>query len=182
MPEAFAGLSPQTQLSGDQRAFLDESRRMVVDLGGTAWRQVHTSSRLERIRWSDQLILALSNSVDDITVEASVGSEEIIVDMSQADRWSYHWHFAPSWNDVYGTIPGRSWISLAVDFVADLLLGEVRVRTTCRGDDLVKIDAEVISDEGEVIASGTAGFPIAGLKFWLERRHEEATVRLLPKA
>ncbi|MEW6153562.1 MAG: hypothetical protein AB1673_06185 [Actinomycetota bacterium] len=115
-----------------------------------------------------------------ITVEASVSASEIIIDMSQADRWRYHWHFAPTWNDVYGAVPDRSWLSLAVDFVSDLLLGEVRVCSTYRGDDLVKIHVEVISAEGEPIVSGTAGFPTAaGLKFWRERRYEEATVRLL---
>jgi hypothetical protein len=181
MPETFAGLPPTTRLSGDQQAFLDEARRMVAHLGEPVSEHVRTSARVERFRGSDQLILALTNPVDAITVEASVSDNEIIIDMSQADSWSYHWHFAPTWNDVYGTVPDRSWLSLAVDFVADLLLGEVRVRSTYRGDDLVKIHAEVISAEGEPIASGTAGFPMAaGPKFWRERRHEEATVRLLP--
>lgn len=180
MPETFAGLPPTTQLSSGQEAFLDEARRMVAHLGAPVSQYVRTSARVERFRGSDQLILALTNPVNAITVEASVSANEIIIDMSQADRWSYHWHFAPTWNDVYGAVPDRPWLSLAVDFVSDLLLGEVRVCSTYRGDDLVKIHVEVISAEGEPIVSGTAGFPTAaGLKFWRERRYEEATVRLL---
>lgn len=151
---------------------------MLEHLGAEHLANVRTSARLDEGRRHAQLVLELNHVDREILVEAYTSHDEIIVLMSEADAWSYHWHFAPTWNDVYGSVAGRAWTSLAVDFLAELLHGEVRVRATYGGDHLLKVHAEVVGSDGHCFTAGTTGALTArALNFWAKRRVEERIVR-----
>lgn len=151
---------------------------MLEHSGRTDGPALRTSARLERFRGDDQLLLELSKPGSELTIEVSVSEGEIIVAMGEGEAWNDHWHFAPTWNDVYGNVPDRPWTSLGVDFLAELLAGEVRVRATYRGDHLLKVHSEVIASDGEPLTSGTTGaLSPRLLNFRVKRRVEERTVR-----
>lgn len=175
----FGGITNEAQLSGHQGAFLDECRQMLEYSSDRVPVQLRTSARLESCRGGEQLVLELSEVDGDLIIEAFVSDDEIIMAMSETDAWSDHWHFAPTWNDVYGPLPDRPWRSLAVDFLAELLGAEVRVRATYRGDSPIKVHTEVITSDGESLTDCTTGaLTPSVLKFWLKRRVEDRTVRL----
>lgn len=139
---------------------------------------LRTSARIESCRGNDELLLEVTDLNSGLTIEAIASADEIIIAMSEADAWSDHWHFAPDWNDVYGPGPDRSWRSLAVDFLAELLHGEVRVRVTYRGGCPIKVYTEVTSSDGESLTEGTTGaLTLSATKFWAKRRVEDRNVR-----
>lgn len=137
MPEPlFPGVGEEL-LGSDQRAFFLEVCQMLEYHGAAGSARVRTSGRLERFRGADQLLLELTESEGALAIEASASEGEIIIAMGDGDAWNSHWHFAPTWNDVFGNVPDRAWTSLAVDFLAELVQGEVRVRvlTDIQGED-----------------------------------------------
>jgi hypothetical protein len=173
----FPGLQDEARLSEDQRALIDEFRRMLERFSDSASR-LRTSARLERFRGADQLLLELRELEGNLEIDVSAAEGEIVIAMGEGEDWNDHWHFAPTWNDVYGNVPDRRWTSLAVDFVAKLLRGEVRVSATYRDDRLLKVHSEVVGSDGEVVTSGTTGaLSPRVLNFWAKRRVEERTVR-----
>ncbi|HEV2069027.1 MAG TPA: hypothetical protein VGR26_04455 [Acidimicrobiales bacterium] len=103
----FAGVEDEERLSGDQRAFLDEARRMLEHTAETGRPALRTSARLEPSRGADQLLLELSKPGSELTIELSVGEGEIIIVMGEGEAWTDHWHFAPAGNDVYGHVADR---------------------------------------------------------------------------
>ena len=174
----FPGLDEEV-LGLKQRAFFHEVSQMLEHIGVARSEDgVRTSGRLERFRSADQLVLELTASDGELMIEASAGEDEIIIAMSERDAWTSNWHFTPTWNDVYGSVADRAWTSLAVDFLAELLQGEVRVRATYRGDHFLKVHAEVIGSDGEMVtAATTGGLSARALNFRAKRRVEKRTVR-----
>ena len=163
-------------LGPDQRAFFVELCRML-ELGVTG-SGMRMSRRLEHSRGIHVLIVELTQPAGNVVIEASVAEGEITISVGEGDAWNTHWDFAPTWNDVYGTVPNRVWTTLAVDFIAELLHGEVRVHATYRGNHLVKVYAEVVGSHGDVVTAGTVGsLNPRGLNFLAKRRVEERTVR-----
>ncbi len=174
----FPGIDEGQLLSDEQRSFLAECREMVERFSDRLPDGLHTSARIESFRGDDQLLLEVSDLDSALTIETIASADEVIVAMSEADEWSNHWHFAPHWNDVYGPVPDRSWRSLAVDFVAELLQGEVRVRVTYRGGRPVKVHTEVTTSDGESLTEGTTGaLTLNAMRFWAKRRAEDRNVR-----
>lgn len=152
---------------------------MLDHLGGKLLSRIRTAARLEGARRrSSELVLELKQAEGDLKIEAYASKNEIILAMREADAWSTHWHFAPTWNDVYGDVPDRRWTSLAVDFMAEVLEAEVRVRATYHGNRLQKVATEVVDRDGDCLVSTSTGALTArALNFWAKRRVEERTAR-----
>lgn len=165
----------EARLSDDQFRFLEEIRRMVLVAGQYDAGHYQAIARVERFGRTDLLSVVLGENDSELEIEVSVESSEITIAMNEPD-WGFHWHFTSGWNDVYGEMPDRLWTSLAVDFLAELIHGEVRIRATKRGRRVVRVHAEVTTSDGVQLYSGATG-DLGLLNVFSPRSLIERTIR-----
>jgi hypothetical protein len=102
---------------------------------------------------------------DDWAIWASVGDSEAIVSTSYA-----HEHFFPPPEGVAGE---RPWTTQIVDFIAEILRGEIEVVTNFRGNSPISVRHFNLDESGERSSLGYTGFLApARLLFWRPKRTE----------
>jgi hypothetical protein len=162
MPGGDLLRDPSAQLSPAARAFLDELRQMLdlvrprqLDAARTG---VEADSSGIEVR-----LAHLTKSEWDLW--ASVDERHIIAGAS-----GIHEHF-----DRGEDSSDRPWTSQAVDFIAELLRGEIEIQTTYRGKHLLRAEHFLLPREGshEKESLGVTGLLSPGwLRFWLPKRVE----------
>jgi hypothetical protein len=153
---------PPDSLPPAPRAFYDELRRMlaVVDppkLGGEK-----TSVRFDKKGLDLDLIHV---SRDDWGIWATVGERDAIVSTGYA-----HEHFFATEERGAGD---RPWTTKIVDFIAEILRGEVEVQTKFRGDTPISVEHFNFDESGQRNLLGHTGFLVPGrLMLWRSERTE----------
>lgn len=149
------------KLGPHARAFYDELRHMIDHVA---------PSKLD---------------LDRSTVEFDDGGIDVYLAHRDADEWfidvsmdetnaivftaTAHEHFFP--DDAPSTEPGRPWSSVIVDFVAEILRGEIEVHTTWRGSKPIAVQHFLVEPNGERGSLGTTGYlRLARFMIWREKR------------
>jgi hypothetical protein len=134
---------PPASLAGPARAFYDELREML---------DVVSPSRVDAGKTSVQF-----------------DKHGLKIALVHAERDDWHEHFFPP----RGTPEERPWTTQAVDFVAELVRGEVEVETTFRGNVPVSVTHFNRDENGERSTLGHTGFLTPGrLLIWKPKRTE----------
>lgn len=108
---------------------------------------------------------------DDVAIWAAVSDDDAIVATGGA-----HEHFAPDAD----ADPEQPWTVQVVDFVAEILRGQIEVETTFRGSSPVSISHFRVEEGGERVPFGSTGFVVpARLFFWAPKRVETERVSFL---
>ncbi len=101
----------------------------------------------------------------DCGIWASVGERDAIVSTSYV-----HEHFFPP---ERGQVEERLWTTEIVDFIAEILRGEVEVHTTFRGETPIMVEHFNLDERGERHHLGYTGFLLPGRLFlWRPKRTE----------
>ena len=98
------------------------------------------------------------------TIWAAARRDSIVVGTGEM-----HEHFEP-WREELAD-EERPWTTQAVDMIAELLRGEIEIRTTYRGDSVAHVEHYLIGEDGSRESFGTAGFT-ALLALWRPKRTE----------
>jgi hypothetical protein len=153
---------PPESLAGPPRAFYDEMRRMLADVKPGRVDPSTSAARFDRKGVEVELVHADRH---DWTIWATVGDRDGIVSTSYA-----HEHFfAPA----EGEAEERSWTTQMVDFIAEILRGEIEVETDFRGNSLLAVRHFNLNERGERSPLGYTGFLVpARLLFWRPKRTE----------
>ena len=110
-----------------------------------------------------QLMLVHSGQ-EGLAIFVAVGAAEAIVGIGSA-----HEHFAA--DEV--AEGARPWTTLVVDFVAEILRGQIEVETTYRGNSAISVDHFRVEEDGDRVSFGHTGFITpARLLFWKPKRVE----------
>src|ERR671914_714647 len=112
---------PPDSLKGAPRVFYDELRQMLEAVQTAQLDAGKTSVAFDKKGLEIELV---HSDRDDWGIWATVGEKDAIVGTSYA-----HEHFAPA---SQGTVEERPWTTEMVDFVAEVLRGEVEMQTTFR--------------------------------------------------
>lgn len=160
---------PPETLGAAPRAFYDELRRMLAVVQPTQLDSRRTSVRFDRHGIEIDLVHATR---DDATIWATVGDEDAIVATGSA-----HEHFfAPD----PGEEEDRRWTTEIVDFIAEILRGEIEVETTLRGNTPLSVRHFHIDERGERRPLGYTGFLVpARLLVWRPKRTETERISWL---
>ena len=153
---------PPEFLAGAPRVFYDEMRRMLASVKPGRVDPSKSSAHFNRKGVEVELV-----HVDrhDWTIWATVGDRDGIVSTSYA-----HEHFD---SPEQGDAEERSWTTQMVDFVAEILRGEIEVETKFRGNSLVSVRHFDLDESGERSPLGYTGFLVpARLLFWRPKRTE----------
>jgi hypothetical protein len=149
-------------LPSSPRAFYDELRRMLAVVRPPRLSPDGTSVKFV----GKGIEVALMHADrDEWSIWATVGQLDAIVGTSYA-----HEHFfAPA-----ETGPGvRPWTTEIVDFIAEMLRGEIEIVTTWRGKTAVSVEHFNLDERGERQLLGHSGFLVpARLLFWRPKRAE----------
>lgn len=150
---------PPPDLGPNCLAFYSELRRMLEALRPRKLDAERTSVSFDKRGL--EVILANAED-DDWDIWASVAEDQIIAGAGLA-----HEHFEPS------PAEERAWPSVAVDFIAELLRGEVLITRTYRGNSLISV-----RHQGPEQASPyyTGLLTPARLMFWREKRQQTERV------
>jgi hypothetical protein len=153
---------PPQELEGAPRAFYDELRRMLALVQPSKLDTDKSSARFDE----DGVDVDLAHvDRDDWMIWASVGKRGAIV----ATAWA-HEHFDP---DPPGMEGERPWTTVIVDFIAEIMRGEIEVETTFRGKTAVAVRHFNRDKYGERTILGRTGFLVpAGLALWRPKRTE----------
>ena len=145
-----------------RRAFYDELRRVLAVVEAPQLSTEKASIRFDKKGLDVDLIHA---SRDDWGIWATVGDRDAIVSTSYA-----HEHF---FADEQSASEDRPWTTKIVDFIAEVLRGEVEVRTTFRGGSPIFVDHFNLDESGERNLLGHTGFLVpARLMVWRPKRTE----------
>jgi hypothetical protein len=152
---------PPASLPGAARAFYDELREMLGVVAPMHVNASKTSVQFDKHGVELELVHA---EREDWCIWASVGAREAIA----GTGWA-HEHFFPS----RGTRDERPWTTQIVDFIAEILRGEIEIETTFRGNTPVLVRHFNRDEEGERNLLGHTGFLVpARLFLWRPRRTE----------
>jgi hypothetical protein len=144
------------------RAFYDELRQMLAVVDAPKLSGEKTSVRFDK-NGLDVDLVHLSR--DDLGIWATVGERDAIVGTSYA-----HEHFFAPAERAAG---GRPWTTEIVDFIAEILRGEVEVETKFRGDTPISVEHFNFDETGQRNSLGHTGFLVPGrLMFWRSKRTE----------
>jgi hypothetical protein len=152
---------PPTSLSDPARAFYDELREMLAVVAPT---QVDASTTSVQFN-DDGVELELTHAERaDWSIWATVGDRDAIAGTSWA-----HEHFSPS----RGAPDDRPWTTQIVDFIAEILRGEIEIETTFRGDTPMSVRHFNRDENGERNLLGRTSFLLPGrLLVWKPKRTE----------
>ena len=153
---------PPTELAGPARAFYEELLRML---------EAVRPARIDVVRSSVafaggevEVVLAHAER-EDWAAWASVGGDDAIAGAG----WAHEHFFAPE----PGEANGRPWTTEIVDFVAEVLRGQVEIRTTYRGDTPIAVSHWSLDERGEPgLVWKTAFLTPARLLVWRPKRSE----------
>lgn len=106
-----------------------------------------------------------------IWIEA--GDDSIVVGIGEM-----HEHFEPWRDELEGE--DRAWSTQAVDFIAELLRGEIEIHTTYRGDSVAKVNHYRREPDGSRTSFGLTGFTAAAA-VWRPKRTEVERVSYDPR-
>jgi hypothetical protein len=122
--------------------------------------------------YDDRVDVRLAHSAADEDVWATVGHRDAIVRTGVV-----HEHFL----EPPAAIPGdRPWTTQAVDFIAEVLRGEIEIETTFRGETPVAVEHFNRTDSGERRTLGYIGFLVPGrLLVWRPKRVQTRRVSFL---
>jgi hypothetical protein len=152
---------PPTSLRGPARAFYDELREMLAAVAPTQVDDSKSSVRFDDIGVELELAHAERS---DWCIWATVGDRDAIA----GTNWA-HEHFFPS----QGTPDDGAWTTQIVDFIAEILRGEIEIEKTFRGDTLLSVRHFNRDDDGERNLLGLTGFLFPGrLLVWKRKRTE----------
>ncbi|HXV32808.1 MAG TPA: hypothetical protein VD769_02270 [Gaiellaceae bacterium] len=153
---------PPPELDGAARAFYDELVRMLAAVGPSRVDPEQSSASFED--GGVEVLLAHAERAEWI-VWASVGEQDAIAGAG----WAHEHFFAPE----PGEPNGRLWTTEIVDFVAELLRGEIEIRTTYRGATPIAVAHWSRDDRGEPgLVWKTAFLTPARLLVWRPKRSE----------
>jgi hypothetical protein len=139
------------------RAFYDELRRMLAAVQPARLDPERTSVRFDSKGVELELVHA---DRPDWGIWATVGDRDAIVSTSYA-----HEHFSP------GLAGERPWTTEIVDFIAELLHGEVEIETTFRGSSPIGVNHFNRDADGERQHLGHTGFLVPSRLFvWRPKR------------
>jgi len=111
-----------------------------------------------------QLMLVHSGQ-DGLAIFVAVGAAEAIVGIGSA-----HEHFVASEDVAEGD---RPWTAQVVDFIAEILRGQIEVETTYRGNSAIAVNHFRMEESGDRVSFGHTGFLTPGrLLFWKPKRVE----------
>jgi hypothetical protein len=153
---------PPESLAGAPLAFYAELRRMLGVVRPARLDPDNASVQFER----DGLELRLVHADHDAWgIWATVGEPDAIVGTGSA-----HEHFfAPD----EGETEMRPWTTVIVDFIAEILRGEIEIETTFRGNTPIAVRHFNLDESGRRTPLGYTGFPVpARLMLWREKRTE----------
>ena len=161
--------APPDALRGPPRAFYDELLKML-DVVQPARVDVAKSS----VRFDDdgvEVTIAHADR-DDWSILATVGDDDAIVAVSDV-----HEHFSPPSS---GGAEERSWTTQTVDFVAEVLRGEIEIESTFRGGSPAYVRHFNRAENGERNLLGHTGVLHPGrLLVWRPKRTETIRVSFL---
>jgi hypothetical protein len=153
---------PPPELDGAPRAFYDELLRMLDFVRPARLDAGRSAARFEPRRVEVELVHA---EHDDWTIWARVGEQDAI-----AGAGATHEHFFPPGRDE---LHERPWTTEIVDFVAELLRGQIEIRTTYRGDTPITVTHFNRDESGEPgLVVSTAFLTPARLLVWRPKRTE----------
>jgi len=109
---------------------------------------------------------------EDWVIWATVGEDEAIV----GTAWAHEHFSAPS----VGVVEQRAWTTQMVDFIAEILRGEIEIETAFRGDTPVAVKHFNRDEHGHRSLLGRTGFLVPGRLFvWRPKRTETEQVSFL---
>jgi hypothetical protein len=146
-------------LAGPPRDFYDELLEMLAVVAPTRLDAGKSSVRFD----DDGLELHLAHTErEDWSIWANVGDRDAIIGPS----WT-HEHFSPR----DGANEERPWTTQMVDFIAELLRGQIEVETTFRGNTPVVVRHFNRDEQGQRVLLGHTGFLVPGrLAVWKPKR------------
>ena len=159
---------PPASLPGAPRAFYDEFRKMLGLVDPKA-----VDRERSKVTFDDEGVeLHIAHAEhDDVAIWAGVSDDDAIVATG-----GVHEHFAP---DVRAD-EERPWTMEIVDFVAEILRGQIEIDTTFRGRSPIAVSHFRVEDSGERVPFGRTGFLSASrLFFWAPKRVETERVSFL---
>jgi hypothetical protein len=162
LPEAPAALE------GAPRAFYDELLRMLSVVQPMLDEQ-ESWAKFDRKGVEVNLVHAERT---DWAIWATVGKRDAIAGTS----WAHEHFFAPDEGDP----EPRPWTTEIVDFVAEILRGEIETETTFRGGSVLSVRHFNRDEHGERKSLGRTVFlPPARLLIWLPKRVERERMSFL---
>ncbi len=156
---------PPASLSGAPRAFYDELRAMLAEVRPS---QLDLAAAVVKFDRGVEVGL-MHASRDEWSVWATIGDRDAMV----GTGW-VHEHFSP------GVDEDRPWTTQMVDFIAEILRGEVEVETTFRGKTAVAVRHFNRDEHGERQLLVQTGFLVPGrLAVWRPKRTTTERVSFL---
>jgi hypothetical protein len=153
---------PPDSLSAAPREFYDELRRMLAVVQPT---QIHPDPSSVKFESEGVVVELVHATRDDWQISATVTERDAIV----FTGWA-HEHFFPA---PQGFVDERPWTTEIVDFIAEILRGEIEVQTTLRGKTPLSVRHFAIGESGERMELGhTVLFVPAWFLFWRPKRKE----------
>jgi hypothetical protein len=157
---------PPTSLPPAPRAFYEELGRMLA-----AVQPPRLSSDGSAVRFDGRglAIDLIHSDRDDWGIWATVGERDAIVATSHA-----HEHFFAPSEEI---AERRPWTAEIVDFIAEILRGEVEIVTTFRGETAISVEHFNLDESGERQLLGRTGFLVPARLFpWRPKRVETERV------
>ena len=157
---------PPPALDGAPRAFYDTLREMLAAVRPS---RLDTEGSVVRFGQGRVEVGLVHADRDDWRIGATIGPRDgmVVTDAT-------HEHFSPPASDAPEE---RPWTTQMVDFIAELLRGEIEVETTYRGDTPVVVRHFNFDDDGERVLLGHTGLLVpARLFLWRARRTETERV------
>lgn len=159
---------PPVFLAGAPRAFYDELTRMLRAVHPTLDEE-ESWGKFERKGVEVNLVHAERS---EWAIWATVGDEDAIV----ATNWAHEHFFAPKEDEP----EARPWTTEIVDFIAEILRGEIETETTFRGASVLSVRHFNRDEFGELTPLGRTIFlPPARLLFWRPKRVERERMSFL---
>ncbi|HXV96176.1 MAG TPA: hypothetical protein VD695_06475 [Gaiellaceae bacterium] len=160
---------PPRELDGAPRAFYEELLRMLATI-----RPARIDADESSAKFDDdgvEVLLAHAERAEWI-IWASVGEDDAIAGAG----WAHEHFFAPE----PGETNGRPWTTEIVDFLAELLRGEIEIRTTYRGDSPITVSHWSRDERGEPgLVWKTTFLTPARLLVWQPKRTETERLSFL---
>jgi hypothetical protein len=159
---------PPASLSGAPRAFYDELRAMLAEV-----RPSQLDLAAAAVKFDRGVEVGLKHvSRDDWSVWATIGDRDAMVGTSWA-----HEHFS---SPRLGVVEDRPWTTQMVDFIAEVLRGQVEVETTFRGNTPVAVRHFNLDEHGGRQLLVETGFLVPGrLALWRPKRTTTERVSFL---
>lgn len=156
-----AWLDPAVERSsGPVSDFLSELKEMLEHVRPAALDEAASSAEVRGEVVEVRLVHARE---PDWSIWAEAEERSIVVGVAEL-----HEHFGPEWSGD----GERAWTTVAVDFVAELLRGEIEIHTTYRGKTPAAVRHRRVGEADELGYTGT----IAALVFWRPKRTEVEVV------